>query len=44
MGKPESRPVKKETYVKPMLKKHGNLKDITAESKIGSAGGKRVIP
>jgi len=31
----------KKTYEKPLLRKHGNLKEITAfQQKIGSAGGK----
>ena len=42
MGKTESRPVKKNTYVKPQLRKHGDLKDITSTAKIGSPGGKPV--
>jgi hypothetical protein len=43
MGKSESRPVKKETYSKPELRKHGNLKDITSAAKTGS-GSRGVKP
>jgi hypothetical protein len=42
MKKRDSRPVQKKTYVKPELRKHGNLKDITSEVKVGSSGRRTV--
>jgi hypothetical protein len=41
MNTSDARPVKKAAYVKPVLTKHGNLKDITSmPAKIGSPGSR----
>jgi hypothetical protein len=42
MGKPKSGQAGKEPYVKPELRKYGNLKNITSEVKMGSSGVKRA--
>lgn len=44
MGKPKPGLDKKEPYLKPELRKHGNLRDITSSTaKIGSPGRKPVL-
>jgi hypothetical protein len=42
MNTSDARPNQKETYAKPLLTKHGNLKDITSTVKVGSSGRKPV--
>lgn len=42
MNKSKSRPLQKAAYAKPLLTKHGNLKDITSAVKVGSSNRKTV--